>query len=108
MMSSNEIVTIFSFDKAKGEFVKKGTFPAWVRRMRRLRNSKRGTYFCDNFDVRIALELVEEIDAGDLVFFGKPEDGEIRLDKCRKVAVVSKNAYGINPHWHLEAEYEYR
>ena len=106
-MPENGVVTIFSFDRAKDEFVKKGVFRCWVRRMKRLRNTSRGEYCCDNFDVRIALGNVDEINVGDMIYFGHMNQG-FSMEKCRKIAVVSKNDFGRNPHWHLEAEYEYR
>ena len=107
-MLLNEVVTIFSFDKEKDDFVKKGSFNAWVRRMKRIRNMKRGTYFCDNFDVRIPKDDIDEINIGDLIYFGVADEKDFSVEKCRKIAVISCNSFGRNPHWHLEAEYEYR
>ncbi len=107
-MIENDKVTIFAYSADVGDYVKKKTVPAWVRRMRRMRNSGNGVYFCDNFDVRIRLELIDQVSIGDLIFFGELKDNEFSVDKCRKIAVVAENSYGLNPHWHLEAEYEYR
>ena len=107
-MSENEIVTLYSFDKETGDYVRKGAFPAWVRRMSRVRNMRKGTYFCDNFDVRIAKDKVDEVNVGDLIFFGELKNEDFTVTKCRKIAVVSPNLFGLTPHWHLEAEYEYR
>lgn len=107
-MLTNEFVTIFTFDDEKDDYVKKGTFRAWVRRMRRIRNMKKGTYFCDNFDVRIERDAVDEVNVGDLIYFGDMREEEFSLSQCRKIAVVSCNSFGRIPHWHLEAEYEYR
>lgn len=108
MMLLNGIVTIFSFDRDKDDFVKLGTFNAWVRRMKRIRNMRKGTYFCDNFDVRIPFADVSKINIGDLIYFGDMDEKDFVLEECRKIAVISCNSYGRNPHWHLEAEYEYR
>ena len=108
MMPVNEVVTIFAYDREKADFVRKGTFSAWVRRMQRLRNTSRGTYYCDNFDVRISTDVLDLVNAGDLIFFGTLTEDEFAVEKCRKIAVVSCNRFGVNPHWHLEAEYEYR
>ncbi len=107
-MIVNERVTIFAYSKEEGDYVKKKTVPAWVRRMKRIRNSQKGVYFCDNFDVRIEYGLIDAVNVGDLIFFGVPDNDELPIDKCRKIAVVAENTYGLNPHWHLEAEYEYR
>lgn len=107
-MLTNEVVTLFAYDREKDDFVKKGTFDAWVRRMRRIRNMRKGTYYCDNFDVRIDRNAVDEINVGDMIYFGILDGESFSVDKCRKIAVISCNNYGRKPHWHLEAEYEYR
>ena len=107
-MRENEVVTIFSYDRRKGDYVRKGVFDAWVRRMGRVRNTRKGTYVCDNFDVRIGLNKVDEINVGDLIYFGELKESEFNVVLCRKIAVVSCLNFGRNPHWHLEAEYEYR
>lgn len=107
-MPENGVVTIFSFDRKTGEYVRKGVFPSWVRRRLRSRGSKAGTYCCDDFDVRIALNAVDEINVGDMIYFGELKKSDFSMGECRRVAVVSRNDFGLNPHWHLESEREYR
>ena len=107
-MLENGIVTLFSLDDEKESFVRKGSFPAWIHQNKRLRNNENGVYFRDSFDVRIGLELLDDISVGDLIFFGEWTDEEASVSECKKIAVVVKNDFGERPHWHLQAEYEYR
>lgn len=105
-MLTNGEVTIFCPDKGQEEYVVRATVPAWVRHQMRLRNQVNGVRRVDTFDIRIRLDLVECIEPGDIIFFGKADVAD--LGRCRQIAAVRKNSYGSMPHWHLEAEYVYR
>lgn len=107
-MLKNGVVTIFTLDPKGERFVKKGVFDAWIYHQKRLRTNENGVYCRDSFDVRIALCLVDEILEGDLIYFGGLDEADFAVAKCRRVAVVGKNCFGANPHWHLQAEYDYR
>ena len=107
-MLKNGVVTLFSLDADEEKFVRKGCYPAWIHQNKRLRNNENGVYFRDSFDVRIESELLDDVNVGDLIFFGEMAEGKFSVSECRKIAVVVKNDYGENPHWHLQAEYEYR
>ncbi len=105
-MLTNGEVTIFCLDEGREEFIVRATVPAWVRRQARLRNQGNGVRRVDTFDIRIELGLIDCIEPGDLIFFGRTENAELK--RCRKIAAVRKNSFGSMPHWHLEAEYMYR
>lgn len=105
-MLTNGEITIFCLDEGREEYIVKAVVPAWVRHQRRLRDQGSGVRRCDTFDIRIELGLVDSIEPGDMVFFGKAKAAD--LNRCRKIAAVRKNDYGSTPHWHLEAEYMYR
>lgn len=105
-MLTNGEVTIFCLDESREEYIVKATVPAWVRHQMRLRDQGNGVRRCDTFDIRIELGLVDGIEPGDLVFFGREDCAELK--RCRKIAAVRKNSFGSVPHWHLEAEYMYR
>lgn len=106
-MRKNGFVTIFTAD-GKGDFRIRTTCPGWIYRKHRLRNIGGGVHLCDNFDVRIPLDALESVAVGDLICFGKLTQAEFAPGLCRKVASVSRNNFGSQPHWHLEAEYQYR
>ena len=105
-MLTNGEVTIFCPDENQEEYIVRATVPAWVRHQMRLRDQGNGVRRVDTFDIRIKLDLVDCIEPGDIIFFGKTEVADLK--RCRQVAAVRKNAYGSVPHWHLEAEYMYR
>lgn len=105
-MLTNGEVTIFCLDEGREEYIVRATVPAWVRHQLRIRNQGSGVRRVDTFDIRIALDLVECIEPGDMIFFGKAEVADLK--RCRQIAAVRKNAYGSVPHWHIEAEYMYR
>ena len=107
-MLKNGVVTVFTTDSQNERFVKRGVFDAWVYRKKRLRTNENGVYCRDSFDVRINLSLVEEIIEGDMIYFGQLDEEDFAVEKCRRIAVVGKNCFGANPHWHLQAEYDYR
>lgn len=107
-MCENGFVTLFSPDSEREKFVRTGVFPAWIYHKERLRNTEKGVYKRDNFDVRIKAELVEDISLGDLVFFGEMSEQDFELAKCRRISAVAKNDFGGCPHWHIQAEYEYK
>ena len=107
-MLTNSTVTLFRPESSGGDFKKLGEYAAWTQRKQRIRNTSDGIYFCDNFDVRIPLGLISLVEVGDLICFGSLAEEEFRPEKCRKVAVASENTFGSNPHWHLEAEVQYR
>ena len=105
-MLTNGEVTIFCLDECQEEYIVRATVPAWVRHQMRLREQGSGVRRCDTFDIRIELDLIECIEPGDIIFFGRTEAADLK--RCRKIAAVRKNDYGSVPHWHLEAEYMYR
>lgn len=107
-MRENGIVSIFTPDMTGDGFVKRGSFDAWIHRKKRLRNTGNGVRVCDKFDVRISADKVECIEPGDLIAFGEMGTEEFSATECRRIAEVCENRFGASPHWHLEAEYEYR
>ncbi len=107
-MLENGIVSIFTPDPAGENFVKRGSFGAWIHRRRRLRDTESGVRFCDKFDVRITIDKADCIKRGDLIAFDEVATEDFSVAKCRKIAAVTENRFGNFPHWHLEAEYEYR
>lgn len=107
-MLKNGVVTLFTLSPDGDDYVRCGTFPAWIHCKRRLRSTERGVYFRDNFDVRIEHGLVERVSVGDLIYFGEMSQEDFSVAECRRVAVVAENNFGTMPHWHLQAEYEYR
>ena len=107
-MLENGIVSIFTPDKAGDGFVKRGSFGAWIHHKKILRDTGNGVRSCDKFDVRIAIDKVECIEPGDLIAFAEIGSEEFSASECRRIAEVCENRFGASPHWHLEAEYEYR
>ncbi|MBE7024234.1 MAG: hypothetical protein E7412_07210 [Ruminococcaceae bacterium] len=107
-MRENGVVTLFTLDEKKESFVKLGVYPAWIYHKERLRNTEKGVYKRDNFDVRIKHDLLERVSLGDLVFFGELPKQEFELSQCRRISAVSENNIGSCPHWHIQAEYEYK
>ncbi len=107
-MCVNGVVTLFALDADGESFVRRGEFPAWIYHKERLRNTEKGVYKRDNFDIRVERNILENVKTGDLVFFGKMNSEKPDISKCRRVSAVSDNSFGANPHWHFQAEYEYR
>lgn len=107
-MITNGFVTLFCSTEPCGEFKRAGVFPAWIRRKQRLRNTAEGIFLCDTFDVRIENQHLKSVAVGDLIYFGELEESEFRPEKCRKVAAATENTFGTVPHWHLEAEVQYK
>lgn len=107
-MVTNGVVTLFRAGEKGGDFKSLGSFPAWVQRKQRLKNTNEGFYLCDDYDVRIPQPSLENVAPGDLIYFGRLAEKDFRVEKCRKVAAATENAYGGSPHWHLEAEVQYR
>lgn len=107
-MLQNGVVTIFVLDAEGENYVKKGVFPAWMHSKKRLRTNSVGVYLRDNFDVRIGLDCLDEVSVGDLVFFGEMSEADLDVARCGRIAAVGRNDFGSQPHWHLQAEYEYR
>lgn len=107
-MLKNGVVTLFTLGPDGEDYEKCGTYPAWVHSKKRLRSTERGIYFRDNFDVRIERSLIEHISVGDLIYYGEMSRKDFSVAECRRIAVVTENNFGGIPHWHLQAEYEYR
>ncbi|MBR5613887.1 MAG: hypothetical protein IKW64_01110 [Clostridia bacterium] len=105
-MPENGVVTVFCLDEARKSFVRKGCFGAWIHKQKRVREQTSGVRRCDTFDVRISLPLLDEVNPGDLLYFGKTD--VLKMSECRRIAAVRKNDYGTFRHWHIEAEYVYR
>ena len=107
-MLKNGVVTLFALSPDGEDYKRCGTYPAWIHCKKRLRSTEKGIYFRDNFDVRIERKLIKCISVGDLIYFGDMGQDEFSVAECRRVAVVAENNFGSTPHWHLQAEYEYR
>lgn len=107
-MISNSFVTLFRFDDSKGKYERQGAYPAWVHRRMKLRDREDGTREQDAFDVRIESRLLRTCRVGDMIYFGRTSDAAPDLARCRRVAAVSDNRFGGNPHWRLKAEFDYR
>lgn len=106
-MISNGVVTLFCVDENGENFKKKGCFSAWVHRVKRIKTELGGVRESDRFDVRIGTGVLDNVQPGDLIYFGRAGD-TAELSECSRVASVVKNDFGSNPHWHLETEYIYR
>ncbi len=107
-MLTNSYVTLLRFDEASGEYTLIGCYSAWVHRQRRTRSEKGGTYSRDVFDVRIPHSVDGGILTDDLIYFGKVESALPAPAECSRIAAVTENRTGHCPHWHLEAENQYR
>ena len=106
-MSENGVVTVFRPYSGETGILCLGTFPAWVKHEKAIKNDAAGVYQDDRFDVRIKKEHIDDIEVGDLLFFGRAEAGCVKTSECRRIAVVSLNSFGLNQHWHLRSEYRY-
>lgn len=107
-MKKNSTITIFGFEEKSGKYKNLGSFPAWVYRSERIRNRGNGARKCDSITVRLELGHISQVCAGDLIFFGACRLEEVDIAKCRRIAKVTKNSFGLIPHWCIEAENEYR
>ena len=107
-MLENGVVTLFVLSPDKEDYELCGTYPAWIHRRKRLRRTDGGIYFRDNYDVRIERRFLNRISVGDLLYFGEMGNENFSVAECRRVASVTENNFGGSPHWHLQAEYEYR
>ncbi len=107
-MRKNGVVTIFRPEQNSLGLVCLGTVPAWTSRKMAIRNDGAGTYNDDRFDVRIGMEYLSDVCAGDLIFFGRAESACVKASECRRISSVRKNDFGAAPHWHLATEYRYR
>ncbi len=107
-MTENGVVTLFRAGSGASGLLCLGTVPAWVYREDAVRNDGAGVFTDDRFDVRIRAEHAENIQAGDLIFFGRAETGCVDVTECRQVAEVAFNSFGSNPHWRLSSSRRYR
>lgn len=107
-MTENSVVTLFRPGSGASGILCLGTVPAWVSREKIVKNDSRGVYSEDSFDVRIKTQHLINIMPGDLIFFGRAETGCAELSECQRIAAVTLNDFGTNPHWHLRSEYKYR
>lgn len=107
-MLVNSYVTLMRFDETSGEYVCIGTYSAWVHRQRRTRTEKGGAYSRDVFDVRIPHRIDGGIAPDDLIYFGLSNSVLPTPNQCSRVAAVTQNSIGSCPHWHVEAENQYR
>ena len=107
-MQTNGYVTHYKYDQLLGEYVFNGSFPAWIYSQERTRAERGGVYGRSVFDVRFPLSSVENICTDDLIRFEKCTDAPPCIEKCFRIAAVTKNSFGSFPHWHIEAENQYR
>ena len=107
-MQTNGYVTLYRFDPSAGEYSSVGSFSAWIYKQERTRAEMGGVYTRSVFDVRLPLDAVKEICVNDLVRFEKCTTAPPELDKCYRIAAVTENKFGAFPHWHFEAENQYR
>ena len=107
-MTENGVVTLFRPAKNRDGLLCLGTFSAWVYHEKIIRNDDGGVYRNDYFDIRIKKDYIEDIEIGDLVYFGRAESGCVKTAECCRVASVILNDSGSVPHWHLGSDYRYR
>ncbi len=107
-MLTNSKITFFGFNKAHGKYENCGCHPAWVQKKERIKNSDFGVRKCDRFDVRVSLTYDLSVTVGDLIYFGEQTATYPELSKCVRISGITKNNFGSEPHWHFEAENEYR
>ena len=94
-MITNGVVSIFTLDDSEENFVKRGSFDAWIHHKKRFRNIENGVRLCDRFDVRIAIDKAEQILPGDMMAFSDVAMEDFSVAKCRKIAVVTENLLPI-------------
>ena len=102
------MVTLFRAGSGASGLLGLGTVPAWLYREEAVRNDGGGIFAEDRFDVRIRAEYTEDIQTGDLIFFGRAETGCVDVTECRQVAELSFNSFGTTPHWRLSSSRRYR
>lgn len=107
-MTENGVVTLFRAGSGASGLLCLGTVPAWVYREDAVRNDGAGIFAEDRFDVRIKAEYTEDIQTGDLIFFGRAEAGCVDVAECRQIAEVAFNSFGTTPHWRLSSSRRYR
>lgn len=107
-MRTNGIVTLFRFDEKVAEYARVGTFPAWVYRQTRTRATESGAHNRDVFDVRIAHKIEGGVHTDDLICFRRIDTSSPPMDECSRIAAAVENRVGLRPHWHIEAENQYR
>ncbi len=107
-MTTNGVVTLFRTGVGSLGILCLGTVPAWVHREKLIKNDGAGVYKDDHFDVRIEKKYMDDVQAGDLIFFGRAESGSVKLSECERIASVILNDCGNSPHWHLRSGYRYR
>ena len=107
-MQTNSFVTLFRFDEASGEYSRIGSFAAWVYMQSRTRTDSGGTYPHDIFDVRIPCKIKGGVKTDDLISFEKTSAASPVIGECSRIAAVTENRIGSCPHWHIEAENQYR
>lgn len=106
-MRENGVVTLFRRNNSSSGLLCMGTFPAWVYLEESIKNDGVGIHNDDRFDVRIRAEYIKDIQAGDLIFFGRAETACVKATECRRIDVAIFNGAGSFPHWHLRSEYRY-
>ena len=107
-MIENGTVTVFCHSQSEEAFVNCGSHTAWIYQRRRIRNSGIGVCNDDKLDVRIAIDKIDGINAGDCLYIGKTEKRTAEVSECQRISKVTKCDFGVSPHWHIEAEYIYR
>ncbi len=107
-MLTNSTVTIFRFDPIRGEYKNLGSCAAWVYKQSRTRTDSGGTYSRDIFDVRIPCRPSYAISTDDLICFEQTDREMPDPESCCRIAAVTENRFGSFPHWHIEAENQYR
>ena len=107
-MRANGVVTLFRPNEGLSGILCLGTVPAWVYREELVKNDGAGVYKDDHFDVRIEKEFVDDVRAGDFIFFGRAESGSVKIAECERIASAILNDFGRTPHWHLRSGYRYR
>lgn len=101
-MLTNSEVTLFRYDSSADDYVKTGTFPAWVYRKRESRNTENGRQHADTFHIRIAPDSAADVRVDDLAILGGAD--ECNLKECMRLSRVTVNSFGSVPHIHMEAE----
>ena len=101
-MLTNSEVTLFRYDSSADDYVKTGTFPAWVYRKRESRNTEKGHRHADTLHIRIAHDTGADVRTDDLAVLGSA--AECNLKECMRISCVTVNSYGSAPHIHMEAE----
>ncbi len=101
-MLTNSEVTLFRYDSSADDYIKTGTFSAWVYRKRESRNTENGRQHADTFHIRIAPDSAADIRTDDLAVLGSAV--KCNLKECMRISCVTVNSCGSAPHIHMEAE----